>query len=138
MRVLVDTNVFLDVLLNREEWVESSQEVLNRLEQTPGMGWLAWHTLSNLYYIGRKMAGEMETRRSLRRILSSFSVCPADGAIATNALDLPVLDFEDAMQIAAGQAAKAEWIITRNEPDFRKSPLPVLSPEEALQSILRG
>lgn len=136
--MLVDTNVFLDVLLNREEWVESSQEVLNRLEQIPGSGWIAWHTLSNLYYIGRKMAGETETRLNLRRILASFSVCPAHGGIAFSALDLPVADFEDAMQIAAGQAANVKWIITRNQPDFLNSPLPAMSPEQALQRVLRG
>jgi predicted nucleic acid-binding protein len=136
MRVLVDTNVFLDVLLNREEWVENSQAVLNRLERVPGSGWIAWHTLSNLYYIGRKLVGEKETRQTLRRLLASFSVCPAGGEAAVAALDLPLNDLEDALQVVAGQAAKVEWIITRNTADFANSPLPAISPQEALQRVL--
>jgi predicted nucleic acid-binding protein len=137
MRVLVDTNVFLDVLLDRQQWAESSQEVLNRLEQTPGTGWIAWHTLSNLYYLGRKIVGEQKTRTVMRRIVAGFEVCPAHGRIAMSALDLPMADVEDALQVAAGMAANVDWIITRNEADFRNSPLPVLSPEKALRTVLK-
>lgn len=135
MRVLVDTNIFLDVLLNRKEWVEPSREVLNRLQSKTGCGWISWHTLSNLYYVGRKMAGEVETRRSLRQILTCFQVCPTEGRHAVYALELPLQDFEDALQVSAGQAAGVDWIITRNEADFQKSPIPILSPEQALGSI---
>ncbi|MCC5848544.1 MAG: PIN domain-containing protein [Verrucomicrobia bacterium] len=131
----MDTNIFLDVLLNREEWVDTSRDVLNRLEQNPGVGWIAWHTLSNLYYIGRKIVGEEQTRAVMWRIVRSFEVCPAHGRIAVSALELPMADFEDALQVAAGVAAKADWIITRNEDDFKKSPIPALSPERSLQTI---
>lgn len=133
MRALVDTNVFLDVLLDRKEWVEKSREVLNRLEQRPGSGWISWHTLSNLYYIGRKTAGEQKTRHSLRRILASFEVCPADSRVAATAMELDMADFEDALQVAAGRAAKADIIITRNTQDFKNSPIPAMSPEQALK-----
>ncbi len=138
MRALVDTNVFLDVLLDRAEWAEASRDVLNHLERIPGAGWIAWHTLSNLYYIGRKVAGEPQTRKSLARILTHFDVCPTDGRLASSALEFPLADFEDALQVAAGLAAKVDFILTRNGPDFRKSPLPVLSPEKALRTVLRG
>jgi hypothetical protein len=46
-------------------------------------------------------------------------------------------DVEDALQVAAGMAANVDWIITRNEADFRNSPLPVLSPEKALRTVLK-
>jgi len=134
MRVLVDTNIFLDVLLERETLVVNSQRVLNRLEQRPGSGWISWHTLSNLYYVGQKIAGENKTRRSIKRILSGFDVCPADTRIASTAMDLDMADFEDALQVAAGLSAKVEWIITRNVRDFKHATIPALTPEQALKN----
>jgi predicted nucleic acid-binding protein len=133
MRVLIDTNVFLDVLLNRREWAEDSARILNHLEKTPGSGWIAWHTLSNLYYIGRKMTGEARTRSSLQRILAGFELCPVHSHLAVSALDWPVGDYEDALQIAAGIGAEVNWIVTRNGPGFKGSPIPILSPKAAVE-----
>lgn len=109
MRVLVDTNVFLNVLLDRREWAETSRDVLNRLEQNPGMGWIAWHTLSNLYYLGRKVVGEEQTRATMRRIVRSFEVCPAHGKIAVSPL-------------AEHRSTLGPWCVTRSASASKPAP----------------
>lgn len=123
MKVLVDTNIFLDVLLDREGLANGSQAVLNFMEAHPGEGWIAWHTLANLYYVGAKLAGRHRTLQEIDAILDVFEVCPVGTSVAKEARLLRVSDFEDALQIDAAQAAGAERIITRNTRDLANSPV---------------
>ena len=135
MKILVDTNILLDVLLERDGLVEESEAVLDWCEAHPGDGWIAWHTLANLYYIGVKIAGKKEADRFVDEVLDVFEVCPADSLAARNARILPIPDFEDALQVAAAQKARVERIVTRNKKDFRRSPIPALTPGEFLSKV---
>ena len=136
MKILVDTNILLDVLLEREGLADESQTVLDWCEAHPGDGWIAWHTLANLYYIGVKTAGKKEADRFVDEVLQVLEVCPGDSLAARTARALPIPDFEDALQVAAAQKARLEQIVTRNKQDFRRSPIPAVTPREFL-AILR-
>lgn len=138
MKILVDTNILLDVLLEREGLVDESQAVLDWCEKHPGDSWIAWHTLANLYYIGLKTAGRKEAERFVDDVLDVFEVCPADSLAARIARSLPISDFEDALQVAAGQKARVERIVTRNKKDFRRSPIPAVTPKEFFSAVPRG
>lgn len=138
MKVLIDTNILLDVLLEREGLVDESQAVLNWCDEHPGDGWIAWHTLANLYYIGLKTAGKKEAEEFVDEVLSVFEVCPADTLAAKTARALPIADFEDALQVAAAQKARAERIVTRNKKDFRRSSIPAVTPRELLAAVSRA
>lgn len=133
MSILVDTNIFLDVLFERESLLEESEKILDWCEAHPGEAWIAWHTLANLYYIGEKTAGRTETLTQIDAILRVFEVCPSGSKAARAARALPLADFEDALQSAAAQSAGAGWIVTRNKKDFRNSPVPALLPGEFLR-----
>ncbi len=135
MRALVDTNVFLDVLLARKGLVEESQQVLDWFESRPGNGWIAWHTLSNLYYVGWKTAGREKALAAIDEILGAFEVCPVSSTEARRARNLGMADFEDALQASAAVAARAEYIVTRNTRDFRKSPVKSLTPRAFLALV---
>jgi len=135
MRALVDTNVFLDVLLARTGLVDESQQVLDWFESHPGDGWIAWHTLSNLYYVGWKTAGREKALAAIDDILGAFEVCPVASTEAWRARNLGMADFEDALQSSAAVAARAEYIVTRNTRDFRKSPVKSLSPRAFLALV---
>jgi len=130
VKILVDTNILFDVLLEREGLVDESQAVLDWCEAHPGAGWIAWRTLANLYYIGLKTAGKKEAEHFVDEILAVFEVCPADSLAARAARVLPIADFEYALQVAAGQKARVERIVTRNKKDFRRSPIPAVTPKE--------
>lgn len=135
--ILIDTNILLDVLLERDGLVDESQAVLDWCEQHPGESWIACHTLANLYYIGLKTAGKKEAERFVDEVLDVFEVCPADTLTARTARALPIPDFEDALQVAAAQKARLERIVTRNKKDFRRSPIPAVTPKEFLAAISR-
>ena len=135
MRALVDTNIFLDVLLARKGLADESQKLLDWFESHPGDGWIAWHTLSNLYYVGWKTAGREKALAAIDEILGAFEVCPVASTEARRARNLGMPDFEDALQASAALAARVEVIVTRNTRDFRKSPVKALSPRAFLAAV---
>ncbi len=135
MNVLVDTNIFLDVLLERSAFLSESQKVLSWCESHPGSGWIAWHSLSNLAFIGKKMVGPRKTTLALEQILDCFQVAPVDTREAKQALSFGFSDFEDAMQGASAVSADAKWILTRNVSDFKHSPVPALKPGPFLKKV---
>jgi predicted nucleic acid-binding protein len=136
MRVLVDTNVFLDVLLDRPGLADESQSVLDWCESSSGDAWIAWHTLSNLYYIGAKLVGVNAALGEIDRLLDVFEICPCRTRTARTARNLAMQDFEDALQAAAALEADVEVIVTRNVADFNASPVPALLPSAFLNSLV--
>ena len=127
MRLLLDCDVLLDVLLAREPHLEESAEVLDWAEAHPGSVAVAWHTLANLHYLSSDGA------RGFIRELLEFARVPRTGtAEMVEALELPLADLEDAMQVAAAGSFGAQVIVTRNLRDFRDSPIQALSPPDVL------
>lgn len=136
MRAFVDTNVFLDVLMARSPWLQNSLSVIDWCEAHPGEAWLAWHSLSNLYYVGAKTVGREETGTHIDAVLEVFEIAPTSTSAARKARRLQMDDFEDALQSTAAMECDADLIITRNTEDFLRSPIKAVSPTEflALQS----
>lgn len=135
MRALVDTNIFLDVLLSREGLADESQRVLDWFELNPGDGWVAWHTLANLYYVGWKTVGRSSALSAIDEVLGVFEVCPVGSPEARRARNLGMTDFEDALQASSALAVRAECIVTRNMRDYRRSPVKALSPRAFLTAV---
>jgi len=123
MRILIDTDVLLDVALARHPFVVESEAVLVWAEANPGRSAVAWHTLSNMACLAPVGAGGF-----LRALLSFVEVASVGTAEAARALKFPMADLEDALQASAAMAFGASWIVTRNAPHYRKSPVPALSP----------
>ena len=133
--MLVDTNVLIDVALERQPFFAPAVELLERLAEDPGRGFMAWHTVSTFYYIVEQTLGN-ERARSLIAELSGFlTVAPVAHDSLLYALSLPMTDFEDAMQVAAAQAADAGHVVTRDIGDFTNSPIPAVTPEQALRQL---
>jgi hypothetical protein len=115
---LVDTNIFLDVLLEREEFIMESKRVSAWCGYNSGKVWMAWHSLDTLNYVGTKYAGVARTSKYFGEILETFEISPTDIRSALLARMLPVQDFKGAMQVAAADMAKVDFIITRNLKDL--------------------
>lgn len=135
MRVLVDTNIFLDVLMERGPWVDNSLDVINWCEAHPGDAWIAWHTLSNLWYVGARIVGKRKAGEHIDAILQSFEVAPAHSNAARRARQFNMRDFEDALQAAAALECGAERIITRNTTDYKRSPVAAILPARFLSAF---
>lgn len=131
-RVLFDTNVVLDVLLDRKPWVEASAAAWASVETGAAEGMLAAHAVTTIHYLLRKETGNAGARRTMSAILGVFGVAPVDGKVLRDALQLPLSDFEDAVTAAAARLAGCECIVTRDPKGFRGSPVRSLTPEAVL------
>jgi predicted nucleic acid-binding protein len=126
MRLLIDINVLLDVALQRPGAPESAR--LLALCGRQHEGWLAWHSIATLAYLIERQKSAVSGRELIRGILVWADVAKTGRPDALAALELPMSDFEDALQVATAMACGAQFIITRNERDFKESPVPALNP----------
>jgi hypothetical protein len=125
VRILIDTDVVLDVALGREPWLAASGEAVAWAVDHPGSAAVAWHTVANIAYLAPGAA-----RSFLGDLLLSVDVAPCSTRHALEALAFPMGDLEDALQAAAALAFGADLIVTRNLSDFRGSPVPAIAPSE--------
>ena len=131
-RILFDTNVVLDVLLDRQPYGEASASAWAAVETGIAEGVLAAHSVTTIHYLVRKERGNAKATQIILAILRVFGVAAIDGAVVQEALQLPFSDFEDAVTASAARAAGCECIVTRDPKGFRGSPLRSLTPEAVL------
>lgn len=132
MNVLVDTNVILDVLLERAPFVDNSSIIMGKVERRTLNGILCATTLTTIHYLACKTIGKNEGAAAIKKLLQIYQVAPVDHQILLFALNSGFKDYEDGVLHAAAINAGAEVIITRNVKDFTSSELPVLTPEELI------
>ena len=130
MLLLLDINIILDVVFQRPGEPATSALIGSCNEQH--QAWLAWHSVATLAYLIERERNPAVARELVTGLLSWARVATTGHQDAIQALQLPMSDFEDALQVSAAQACGADYIITRNGRDFVQSPLPALSPEEFL------
>lgn len=133
MRVFLDTNILLDVLLNRPLFVADSQAAILRCEALGATMFVAWHGLATAYYLLKKGRSEADALTELDKILSWAQVAPCSDAEARRARYLGFGDFEDALQAVSAEACGADFIVTRNCDDFSKSRVEAVTPQVFLQ-----
>lgn len=138
MRVLLDTNVVLDVLLARDPHLESSQMVLSLVDAGAIEGYVSASSVTTVYYLGRRVLGASGARRLVRELLASLSVASVDAGVLGEALGNGFADFEDAVIHEAAVAAGCDAVVTRDRGGFRRSSLPVLTPAECVSAVLAG
>ena len=138
MTVLLDADVLIDVALERAEFVEPAGALLDALELRPGAAFVAWHTISNFYYLVAPARGRTKARDFLVDLTRFARVAPTSTASVRYAASLPIADFEDALQVAAAAACKADVIATRNTRDYTHSPIRAATPGVVLEQLRAG
>ena len=131
-RVLIDINVVLDVLADRDPFAEDSAAVLGEVEAGTLDGYLAAHTVTTLHFLLSKHLGRARTRRVLSDLLSLVELVPVDEDRIRHALSANWADFEDAVQAACAEKQGVDYLVTRNKRDFRKSAIKAVTPAELL------
>jgi len=131
VRLLLDINVLLDIAFQRPGEPASTQ--LIKLCGREHEAWVAWHSIATLAYLIERQQTAAESRKFIRSLLEWADVAVTSRTDALAALDWPMSDFEDALQAAAAVACGAQAIITRNERDFKASPVPAMTPETFLR-----
>ena len=133
--MLLDTDVLIDVALDRHPFSDAASALLDRIEQSRSRAFIAWHSVSNLYYIVAPTRGNTNTRDFIIDLSRIVRVAAGDTEAVRYAAKLPMADFEDALQVACARACGARHIVTRNTRDYRRSPIPAISPDEALAEL---
>jgi predicted nucleic acid-binding protein len=132
MKVLIDTNVILDVLMKREPHFEYSAELL-RLCGVKITGFITAGQTTDVFYLLRREGKDAATAKIiLRKLTDNIRVIDVTAADVKNALADGMSDYEDALLAHRAKRQKADYIITRNEKDFKQSPVPALSPRAFL------
>lgn len=135
MKVLVDTNVILDVLCNRKEFVEDSLRVFQCCEAQKITGYISALSIPNIVYIMRKELDPERIKEILHTLTMVFSVVELREGDLMKAAELPFADYEDAIQSVCAQRVGAKHIITRNGKDFVGSPILAISPVDLLERL---
>ena len=135
MRLLIDANILLDVLENRQPHVEVSSLIWKLCEVGRAEGYISALTFANLVYVMRKELGAdkiEEIWNKLRLIFFVADLTEKDMDFATIA---KWDDFEDAIQSATASRVGADYIVTRNQKDFAHSKVPAITPTDLLQRL---
>ena len=135
MRVLLDTDVVLDLLLDRAGFADNAAAIWKANEQGQIDAYISAITPVNVFYIARKIKGTEKARQAVAELLAAFHVCTLDYATLQAALSLPMTDYEDAVQLASAVSQQLDAVITRNVDDYKNATLPVLTPSEFLTRL---
>jgi predicted nucleic acid-binding protein len=127
LRVLLDTNVVLDWLLDRKPWSDEALTLWQARDSGRLVTYIAASSLTDIFYIARRQIGNTAALASVDQSLV-LEIASVDKAILLRARTLPGSDFEDNVVIACAEAERLDFIITRNLDDFRHSPIPAIEP----------
>lgn len=136
LRLLVDLNVIIDVVQNRQPYYEESSRVLDAIVRKEVEGWLAAHSVTTLFYVITRLRNRGTAVAAITGLLDVFTVATVDDQVIRKALSWGWQDFEDAVQMAAAVNAGADYIVTRNPRDFQDGLIPVVQPA-ALLALLK-
>ena len=132
IRVLVDINVVLDVMLDRQPHAEASFAVWEAIETHAAEGLLSAHAFTTIYYLMQRGVSAVTAERAIGTLLRIFGVAAMDQGVIQDGWDWRLDDFEDAVTASAAQRAGCSYIVTRDPKGFRGSPVPYLSPGAVL------
>ena len=134
--ILIDTDVLVDVALDRQPFSDPASELIDRLQTGPKRVFVAWHTLSNFCSLVTPARSGADARAFIAELIRFVAVAECGTDAIAYAARLGMTDFEDAMQVAAARACGARYVVTRNVRDFKHSPIPAITPAEALEALL--
>jgi predicted nucleic acid-binding protein len=132
MRVLLDTNVLLDIALARKPFAKSAFAAYCAVRDAGELPLVAPHSLATFYYIIAQANGQKRAREAVNDLIATSEVAAFNHETALKSQELGFADFEDAMIVATAIACGAGLILTRNGKDFMQSPVAFASPEEFL------
>ena len=128
MKIFLDTNILLDVLLDRKPFCDSSSCIWRLAEGGRLEAFSSAISFNNVFYIVRKYAGKEAAQRTVEVMNVNFSVFPLTQDIIGRAIAAKLPDFEDSIQFFSAVSCGAKYIVTRNARDFPQDSIPVLSP----------
>jgi predicted nucleic acid-binding protein len=135
MKIIIDTNIALDVLLNRTEFLQPSNHVLKLSALGKVKGFLTTNTITDMFYVlyrnSKDASKSREAITKLIKLITLEAVLPSDISLA---LTSDIADLEDAVICFAAKRIKADYIVTRNIADYTNSPIPAIEPVDFIST----
>ncbi len=135
MKIVVDTNVILDVLCSRPEFADTSSRVWKYCETERVEGYISALSAANIVYILRKELTPQKTEQMIRQLTMIFNVVDLRSSDLIVAAGMFASDYEDALQMCQANRIGADYIVTRNIRDFKDSKVPALMPAQFLEKV---
>jgi predicted nucleic acid-binding protein len=136
MKVLIDTNVLLDFLLEIEPFKKDAEDLFTAIDSGQIIGYVTATTLTDIFYIARKHTRSLElAREAVSSTLDTMTICPVNRNVLEAAFASGLTDFEDAVQIYSAIAQNLDAIVTRDAKGFVSSTIPVYSVQELLKRL---
>ncbi|MBA1334113.1 MAG: hypothetical protein HPY66_1597 [Firmicutes bacterium] len=139
MKILIDTNIVLDVLLHRTDFFDASYNVLKLAALGKAGALVTANSIADIYYIlHRANKDPVKSKDAIVQLLSLVGIADVLASDVMAALSSKVTDFEDALVGAIAKRVKADFIVTRNTKDFDNSPVPAIDPKDFLMHLGSG
>lgn len=136
MIVLIDTNIILDVLLRRQPYTNEAQIIMTKCANREIIGYLAAHSIPNLFYILRKTYTQKERRRLIKNLCDVFYISALNVEKIKSAIENEEFeDFEDCLQEECAVEVMADYIVTRNPNDYKNSRIKIIQPNEFIKLL---
>ncbi len=135
IRVLLDTNVVLDYLLDRAPFADAAAALWQANDEGRIEAYVSIITPVNVFYIARKLKGAAVARQLVESLLAACRVCGPDRDLLLSALTLPMKDFEDAVQVVSAQAEALDALVTRDPVDYKGVGFPIFSATGFLEQL---
>jgi predicted nucleic acid-binding protein len=136
MKLLIDTNIILDVILKREPFYNDSLSILNLSKRNDVCEYISASAVTDIYYIAyRALKNHDIVKHLLHELFVIVNVAEVTELEINNALKSDWKDFEDAVQYSVAMSKEIDMIITRNPDDYSNSNIQVLTPAQALKII---
>ncbi|GBF79272.1 type II toxin-antitoxin system VapC family toxin [Aphanothece sacrum] len=136
MNVLIDTNVIIDIALERQPHFVDSDRVLSLAEQNQIKGYISASTFGDLYYIINRNKGRIVTLDFISKVCQCCQVATVDAMVIDMALNANFNDFEDGIQYSCAMVNQIEIIVTRNPQDFPVTTSLILTPSQLIEQYL--
>ncbi|MCL2412319.1 MAG: PIN domain-containing protein [Treponema sp.] len=134
MKILIDTNVALDILLHRKNYTTAAF-IFSFAQQNIIDSYISASAITDIFYLSTKDIGKRTAREAIRNLLKVFKPATVTDNNIYQALDLEWEDFEDSVQYVVGESFSADYIVTRNVTDFASGSIPAITPEQFLEII---
>jgi len=131
--VLIDTDVLLDFLIDREPFTQNAKAIIQKSQEKIIKPFLAAHSITNIFYILRRLYSASERKQRLLDLCRSIPVVEIGHDVIINALANNYFDdIEDCLQAECAEVVNADYIITRNIKHYTHSNIPAILPEKLL------
>jgi len=136
MKVIIDTNVIIDVYQNRRDFVDNSSAILKLSENGKINGIVTANTITDIFYIlGRAIKDNKRLRELVKKLLTIVTLADITANDIYNTFDIPMNDYEDALLACIAKKLKTDYIVTGNTNHFLNSPVTALKPSEFLNNF---